>query len=194
MCYYGHGVAPDVTECRKWMLQAAESANVDAVHGMGVLCSDPVQAYAWFKLAALRKSADAAKAAMELGASMTGEQVSQAKTLMTALRTNIHRPSKRTPKPKRGTKHFVGSQEVMGNMSEWIEYSVQRFGDDRWILYLKGEEGFAGREGPAYADDLMETLEERGLDTREFLSQLLRSHEPTLRSLAQEIERTMAIV
>ena len=35
---------------------------------------------------------------------------------MAHLRTSIHRPSKRTAKPKRGTKHYVGSQEVMGSV------------------------------------------------------------------------------
>ena len=195
MYYYGHGVTRNLTESRKWMLQAAEAANVVAMHGMGILCSDPVQSYAWFKLAALRRSADATKAALELRASMTDEQIVQAKTLMAHLRTTIHRPSKRTAKPKPGVKHYVGSQEVMGSVSEWrVEYSIQRFGDDRWILYLKGELGAFVRDGPMYPDTLVETLEQRGLDVQEFLSQLLESHQPTLRSLAQEIERALAIV
>jgi hypothetical protein len=42
-----------------------------------------------------------------------------------------------------------------------------------------------------YADAMMETLEQRGLDVQEFLSQLLGSGQPTLRSLAQEIERAI---
>jgi hypothetical protein len=192
MYYYGQGVTRDVTQSRKWMLQAAEAANVDAMYGMGVFCTDPVHAYAWFKLAASRKSADAAKAARELRASMTGVQVEQATTLMAHLRTTIHRPSKRTVKPKLGTNRYVGSQEVVGSVSECqVEYSVQRCGDDRWILYLRGEEGFAGRDGPMYADALVDALEARGLDTQEFCSQLLGSHQPTLRRLAQEIQSAL---
>jgi hypothetical protein len=123
---------------------------------------------------------------------MTDEQVLQAKKLMAQLRNSIHRPSKRTPKPKPGAKYYVGWQEVMGSVCDWrVEYSVQRFGDDRWILYVKGEVGFSGRDGPMYADAMMETLEQRGLDVQEFLSQLLGSGQPTLRSLAQEIERAI---
>jgi hypothetical protein len=158
------------------------------MYGMGILCSDPVQAYAWLKLAALRKSADATKASRDLRQSMTDEQVLQAKTLMEKMRTSIHPPSKRSAKPKPGTKHYVGSQEVSGSVCEWlVECSVQRFGDDRWFLYLSGEDGAIERDGPMYPDTLVETVEQRGLNLQKFLSQLLGSNQPALRALAQEI-------
>lgn len=190
MYYYGQGVTRDVTESRKWMLRAAEAANADAMYGMGVLCPDLIQSYAWFKLAALRKSDDAAKAALELRSSMTAGQIVQAEALMATLRAKIHRPSKRTAKPKLGTKRYVGSQEVTGSVCPFqVEYSVQRLGDDRWILHLEEELVFPRREGPMYADALAETLEANGLDVQEFLAQLSVSEQPALRALAQEIKK-----
>ena len=79
MYYYGQGVTRDVRNRGNGCCRLRRRQMWTPCTEWEFFATDPVQAYAWFKLAALRKSADAAKAARELRASMTGEQVEQAK-------------------------------------------------------------------------------------------------------------------
>ncbi len=81
--YYGYGVKLDVVEAEKWMLAAAEGADTDAMVGMGVIrfnAGKLIEAYAWFRLAAARKSSEGVREARELRASLKGEEGAKGKT------------------------------------------------------------------------------------------------------------------
>jgi TPR repeat protein len=190
----GLGVKRDVAAARRWLRSAAEGGNAAAMYDLGVLAheGDVAEAYAWFRLATARKSAEAARAARVLRASLTDEQVSRSKVVGANIRAQFRRPAKRTCRPKRGPKYEIGSQEVWAGMSEWrTEYSVQQCGDGRWILYVKGEEGGTVRDGPMYPELLPETLEERGLDVDEVVGQLRSQDVPILNVLAQELAKAI---
>jgi len=190
--YFGYGVEADNTKAERWMRAAAEGADVDAMLGLGLMRLNAVEAYAWFRLAAARRSAEASEEARELRLSLTRDQVDEAKALMAALRARVHKPAKRTRQPK-GPKHYVGSQRLGGSVCDWrVEYSVQRAGEQQWTLYTKGEEGAREKDGPMYVEQVVEALEERGIDVDTFVADLRRRREPDLNVLAREIEKASA--
>jgi len=60
------------------------------------------------------------------------------------------------------------------------------------LLTFRGQEGIAQRIGPLEAPALVEEMDERGLDSQEFLTQLRASQLPMLTKLAQEIQDAQA--
>jgi hypothetical protein len=60
------------------------------------------------------------------------------------------------------------------------------------LLTFRGQESIAQRIGPLEAPALVEEMDERGLDSQEFLTQLRASQLPMLTKLAQEIQDAQA--
>jgi hypothetical protein len=183
----GFGVRKDLREAMKWLRQAAEGADTNAMCVLASLCAPP-ERYAWFRLAALRKSNEAAQALSALVPTMTREEIVEGKQLVKELRKRIKRPAARKQRVEKSAKVYVGSQEIMGDMCEWrVDLWIQRIGID-WLLAFKGEEGGVERIGPLEAPALEQAMDERGLDPEEFVALLRASQLPMLTKLAREIE------
>jgi hypothetical protein len=84
---------------------------------LATLVSRP-ESYAWFRLAALRKSSEAVEALRELVPSMRRAELVEGKRLVGKLRAQINRPAARKRRVERSAKVYVGSQEIMGDMCE----------------------------------------------------------------------------
>jgi Sel1 repeat len=188
----GLGVKRDPVVALRWLRAAAEGRNVAAMYELAMMLN-PVEGYAWLRLARARKSAEAAQAARSLRTSLTPGQIAEAKVVTAKLRAQLRKPTKRIRRPQLGMTYHVGAQEVWGSVCEWrVEYSVQPWSDGRWMLHVTGEEGGSLRDGPMYPEALLEALEEQGLDPREFLAQLHARDVPVLNVLAREIEQAPA--
>jgi TPR repeat protein len=114
---HGLGVKRDLTQAIKWLRQAAFGADTDAMGLLATLVSRP-ESYAWFQLAALRKSSEAVEALRELVPSMRRAELVEGKRLVGKLRAQINRPAARKRRVERSAKVYVGSQEIMGDMCE----------------------------------------------------------------------------
>jgi TPR repeat protein len=87
----GQGVEQDFNEAFKWYNQAARQGHANAQFNLGAMYSygdgteaDPVRAHMWFNLASIHGNPDASQQRKQLEASMTQEQVRQAKRLAAA--------------------------------------------------------------------------------------------------------------
>ena len=196
--YHGHGVKRDLTEAAKWMRLAAEGGDADGQHAFGIMClhgegvpEGVVEAFAWFTLANAEET-------QQLKATLSPKQLAKAERLVTQLRTKVAKRIarfERAQRPKRATERaetLRGLPRAVGSFEEWrVEYEVQRLGE-RWRLFVK-KPGTGSTHGPTDAGGIMAALDDEWLDIDHFISDLRDADEPSLTTLANEIEMVRRI-
>jgi TPR repeat protein len=92
----GRGVKQDNAEAVKWTLKAAEQGNSLAQLNMGQMYKngwgvnqDNVQAYMWYSISVAAGNKDAASKTGSIAATMTPEQIAQAKRLAAAWKPTL---------------------------------------------------------------------------------------------------------